>query len=69
MRKSPGKIASGYDEPILLTNFQQGTQPAHLFEIPKDYKGATTSAEPIKKEMEKPQNAQEMEKQLMNQKK
>jgi hypothetical protein len=33
------KIACGYDEPILLTNFRQGAQPAHLFEIPKDYKG------------------------------
>ena len=29
----------GYDEPIYLGNFQQGPQPAHLFEIPKDYTG------------------------------
>jgi len=29
----------GYDEPIYLGNFQQGTQPAHLFEIPTDYTG------------------------------
>jgi len=29
----------GYDEPIYLANFQQGPQPAHLFEIPADYTG------------------------------
>jgi hypothetical protein len=33
------KIACGFDEPIILYNFQQGPQPASLFEIPKDYKG------------------------------
>ena len=34
----------GYDEPIFLNNFQQGPQPAHLFEIPKDYEGFTVPA-------------------------
>ena len=34
----------GYDEPIYLGDFQQGTQPAHLFEIPDDYTGMSLPA-------------------------
>ena len=34
----------GNDEPIFLGDFQQGAQPAHLFEIPKDYTGMSLPA-------------------------
>jgi hypothetical protein len=62
------KIACGYDEPIILMNFQQGAQPAHLFEIPKDYKDTSANLNDVKKEMEKIQNIQDMLKQQMNKK-
>jgi len=38
------KEGCGYMPPITLKNFQQGTQPDHLFEIPKDYKVITLPA-------------------------
>ncbi|MDD4141699.1 MAG: hypothetical protein PHR20_02745 [Bacteroidales bacterium] len=37
------KDAGAFDAATTLKNFKQGSQPASLFEIPKDYKNATKS--------------------------
>ena len=46
------KEACGYDTPITLKNFQQGAQPDHLFEIPKDYKLDRINFDALQKQME-----------------
>jgi len=50
----------GYDEPVVLNNFQQGPQPAHLFEIPKDYTLKGLPIQEVKNEMQKMQDMMKM---------
>jgi hypothetical protein len=50
----------GFDEPLVLNNFKQGSQPAHLFVIPKDYTLQGLPIKEFKDDMKKFQDALKM---------